>query len=273
VVNAFGAATSSIVTLSVVQGPPVIDVDVTPPFQQVPAGVQVTYLVVVSGTQPFHYQWFLNSTTPIPGSTNSSYTFAAPAGSNSYSVTITNQVGTNNSATAALIGVTNPAPVLTFSGNGAGWTPNGGRGIQFGTNGMTPDSPSPTAPYLPTAPVNLASGHAINVRLYYGQGVLHALLVDATAGATNSTSFNIGDLPAIVGAATAYVGFTGATGGENAIQTISNFRFSYTTPPCSPRHAVGRALSSRGRFRSPASSPCNRARPSLAPGQARARPR
>ncbi len=117
--NAFGAVTSSIVTLSVVQGPPVIDVDITPPFQQVPAGVQVTYLVVVSGTQPFHYQWYLNSTTLIPGATNSSYTVAAPAGSNSYSVTITNSIGMANSATAALIDVTNPAPVVTFSGNGA----------------------------------------------------------------------------------------------------------------------------------------------------------
>ncbi len=35
----------------------------------------------------------------------------------------------------------------------------------------------------------------------------------------------------VIGADSGYVGFTGATGGNNAIQTISNFRFSYTTPP------------------------------------------
>src|SRR5205823_9423985 len=108
---------------------------------------------------------------------------------------------------------------------------NGGVGIQFGTNGMTADSPNPTPPYFSSSPVNLASAHPINVRLYYSQGVFNLLLVDTVTSATYTTIRNMPNLPGIVKGASAYIGFTGATGGLNAIQTISNFRFSYTTPP------------------------------------------
>jgi hypothetical protein len=108
---------------------------------------------------------------------------------------------------------------------------SGGRGIQFGTNGATPASPSPTPPYFSCAPVNLASAHPINVRLFYSQGVVSVKLVDATTGDSFLTSQNIGDLRGIIGSDSAYVGFTAATGGLNAIQTISNFRFSYSTAP------------------------------------------
>ena len=51
------------------------------------------------------------------------------------------------------------------------------------------------------------------------------------------------DIRASAGADTAYVGFTGATGGENSIQTIKNFRFSYTTPPVlSVKHIGANAI-------------------------------
>ena len=108
---------------------------------------------------------------------------------------------------------------------------NGGRGIQFGTNGMTADSPIPTPPYFAPGAVNLASGHPINVRLYFSRGTYYVHLADTTTGDSFLTTFNQGDLRGAIGADSAYVGFTGATGGLNAIQKVSNFRFSYTTPP------------------------------------------
>jgi hypothetical protein len=110
----------------------------------------------------------------------------------------------------------------------------GGIGIQFGTDGLTPDTTPRTAPYFTTAPVNITSGDPIYVQLYYIQNVLTVWMVDTTTRQTFSTSFSVPNLPAIVGAGseeTAYVGFTGGTGGATSTQTVSNFVFSSTTPP------------------------------------------
>jgi hypothetical protein len=107
---------------------------------------------------------------------------------------------------------------------------HGGEGYQFGTDGATPDSDAALGNFQSCAPVNLASGHPILVRFYYDQNVAHLLMVDATAGATFATTLDVPDLTSVVGPS-AFVGFTGGTGGLNAIQTVSNFVFSYTTPP------------------------------------------
>jgi hypothetical protein len=327
VANAYGSATSTPVTLTVVQGPPTIQVDLTPASQQIPIGATVTYDVVVTGSLPFHYQWFRDSSA-VSGATNSAYSFPALSGAHTYSVSVTNNFGPANSATVSVTGVSTPPPVVTFNVSGTGWTTNGnvptagvtngtllltdgnnseaaslfyntpqyiggfaafftyqeadgsapladgatfcvqnssagasaigsaggdlgftgignsaafelniytgangGRGIQFGTNGMTADSPDSTGPYIPTAPVNLGSGHPINVQVYFNQGTYYVHLVDASTEDSFLTTHNLGDMRNAIGADSAYVGFTGATGGLNAIQTISNFRFSYTTPP------------------------------------------
>src|ERR1051326_1674608 len=326
--NFQGSAMTPPATLIVLTGPPQIYRDISPAFQQVPVGVPVTYSVAVNGTEPFHYQWF-HGATAIGGATTSSLTVTTLAGSNTYSVTITNNAGSASSITATLVGLTTPPPVITFSGNGNGWTvnsngvalagfsgnvltltdgtnseassaffntpqyiggfiasftyqeangtapladgstfclqnsaagvnavgagggdlgyfgiensaafemniyngANGGIGIQYGTNGMTADSPTPTQPYFSTAPVSLASGKPINVRLYYNQGALAVQLVDTVSNSTYRTTINAGDIPTATHGASALIGFTGATGGLNSIQKVSNFRFSYTTPP------------------------------------------
>jgi hypothetical protein len=328
--NAYGSAVSSAVTVTVVQGPPQIQVDIVPLDAIVPVGVSVTYSVAVTGTQPFHYQWYLNGTTPIAGATNTSYSAVAQLGTNTYSVTITNAFGPANSAIATLIGVafTSPPPVVSLNTNGTGWTLNGnvtnaaiatnvltltdgsngeiesaffntpqfissfvalftyqeangsapladgttfciqnspagatalgggggelayygitpsaafemniyngspgGIGFQFGANGSTPASPAPTPTYMPTTPLNLASDHPINVRIVVNNGLANVLLVDATTGDSYTASHDFGSLVANFGGGSAYVGFTAATGGLNSIQTISNFRFSYTSTP------------------------------------------
>jgi hypothetical protein len=325
--NAYGTASSPPATLTVVAGPPQIQVDVAPASQQVPVGVPITYSVQVSGTLPFSYQWYLNGTTLIPGATNASYTVIAPTGTTTYSVTIKNSVGQTPSSTATLIGVTTPPPVITLNTSGTDWTLNGnvatagfnnnvltltdntggeaesafyntpqyidgfvafftyqmsatagatpadgttfciqdseagtsalgggggdlayygitnsaalelnlysgahgGSGFQFGTNGMTPDAAVPTAPYMPVSPVNLNSGDPINVWLYCLGGTAYVLLTDTTTSASFSTTLNVGPLRNAIGADTAYIGFTGATGGDESSQMVSNFRFSYTT--------------------------------------------
>jgi hypothetical protein len=108
---------------------------------------------------------------------------------------------------------------------------NGGSGIQFGTNGLTPDTTPSTLPYMPVSPVNLDSGDPINVWLYYLAGTAYVRLTDTTTSASFSTAFNVGPLRNALGADTAYIGFTAGTGGDESTQTVSNFRFSYTTAP------------------------------------------
>jgi hypothetical protein len=109
---------------------------------------------------------------------------------------------------------------------------HGGAGIMFGTDGAVPDTDSTLGNFLSTSPVNLASGDPILVQMYYIENVATISLVDTKTAAAFRTNLTIPDLPAIVGGGsngTAYVGFTAGTGGLNAIQTISNFVFSYTT--------------------------------------------
>jgi hypothetical protein len=329
--NAYGTATSAPVTLTVVQGPPIIQTDVSPLLSQLPVGVPDEFSIGVSGSQPFFYHWYLNS-SPVPGATNSTYTFNATAGTNTYSVIVSNAFGPATSSVATVIGAVGAPPIIGFGdgslwtlnssggagsaypvfvtggglqltdGNGgeaassfyvypqyiggfvasfsyveaAGGSPladgttfivendptgtnalgggggdlgiyginnsaafeiniysgaNGGVGLGYGIDGATPDSPVPTVPYVTSGTVNLASGDVINVWLVFIDGVLHVNLADPTTGATYSGSHNFGDLTPVLGGASGYIGFTGSTGGSDSIQTVSNFQFSYTTPP------------------------------------------
>jgi hypothetical protein len=332
--NVFGSFTSSVVALNILSGQPTLQADINPLLVEVPPGVPITFSVTVTGTEPFAYQW-ANSSGPIAGATDSDYTFDALAGSNNYSVTVTNSVGAVPSSTAVVLGLTNPSPVIGFNGNGSNWTLNqgsgwpgaptnpsivndlltltdgtngenssafydtpeyiggfiasftyvgnggadgvtfciqnstnaadglglnavgggggdlgyagvtpsaalelniysgdhGGTGYLFATGGSTPDSDSTVGNFLSCSPVVLSSGDPIYIQLYYDQDVLDLWFTDTKSKDTFATTMSVPDLPATVGAPSAFVGFTGATGGVNSIQTVSNFVFSYTTPP------------------------------------------
>ncbi len=118
----------------------------------------------------------------------------------------------------AYVGITPSVAVLLNIYSGA----PGGRGIAFMTNGNTPEFSGTT--YSNTAPLNLASGNPIDVTVRYALGVMTLTLVDSTAGTSYKTNVTI-NLPAVVGGTNAYIGFSGATGGINAQQQISNVSF------------------------------------------------
>ena len=100
---------------------------------------------------------------------------------------------------------------------------NGGSKSGFNSNG--------NHTYAPTGAVDITSGHPINVTLLYDGTNVTETLVDPVAGTTFTTGPQaVGPLSAILGQNTAFVGFTGATGGVNANQTISNFSYSTTVP-------------------------------------------
>ncbi len=76
-------------SLAVDAGPPVISVDLNPTNAIYYAGSSNTFTVSVLGSPPFSYQWYQDG-APIGGATNSSFTYAALLGTNTYYCAVTN---------------------------------------------------------------------------------------------------------------------------------------------------------------------------------------
>lgn len=77
-----------------------------------------------------------------------------------------------------------------------------------------------------TSPVNLISGHPINVTLTYDGSELYETLVDTiTSAAFNKTYLILTPIQTVLGANTAYVGITDSSYGYSN-QSFSNFQFT-----------------------------------------------
>lgn len=114
VTNDYGTATAY-ASLSVVLGPPAITTDIQPTNVTVYAGDLVSFSILVSGSQPLYYQWYQDG-SPVAGATNSGYSFAGLAGTNTYYCSVTNAYsysqagGPTYSSTATVVGV--PVPTV-----------------------------------------------------------------------------------------------------------------------------------------------------------------
>jgi len=93
------------------------------------------------------------------------------------------------------------------------------------TNGAMPSVP---AIDLSSTGIDLHSGDTMAVQLVYDGTNLVMTITDTLTLATYSTSFAI-DIPATVGDTTAYVGFTGGTGGLSANQQILSWTYAPTS--------------------------------------------
>ncbi|HZM02596.1 MAG TPA: LamG-like jellyroll fold domain-containing protein [Candidatus Saccharimonadales bacterium] len=100
------------------------------------------------------------------------------------------------------------------------WNMYQGVGYALETGGFVPAGSGFTTP----GSVNLISGDPINVSIYYAYNRMSITFTDAVAVTSYSTNWNV-NLAQVLGANTAYIGFTGADGGSTSIQTISNFTF------------------------------------------------
>jgi hypothetical protein len=99
---------------------------------------------------------------------------------------------------------------------------NSGEGVDstgLYTNGAWPFTP---ASDLTSSGINLHSGDTMSVHLGYDGTTLSMMITDAVANATFSISWPI-NIPGTVGGNTAYVGFTGGTGGLTASQKIESW--------------------------------------------------
>ena len=79
--------------------------------------------------------------------------------------------------------------------------------------------------------INLHSGHVFNVTMTYDGTTLNVTITDTVTGASASQSYVV-NIPNVVGASTAYVGFTGATGDTTADQRILSW--SFASKPAAP---------------------------------------
>jgi len=100
--NSAGSVTSTAATLTVTAVAPSITTQ--PQNQSVTVGASATFTVAAAGTAPLSYQWSRNGTA-ITGATTASYTTPATTladSASSFSVTVTNSVGSITSSAAVL---------------------------------------------------------------------------------------------------------------------------------------------------------------------------
>jgi hypothetical protein len=87
--------------------------------------------------------------------------------------------------------------------------------------------------YLSTLPVDFSTGHPIKFTITYDASAhsLSEMLVDTVVPATTySHTFTGINIASAIGGSSAYVGFTGGTGGLTSTQTISGFEFQSAAP-------------------------------------------
>jgi Bacterial lectin/Immunoglobulin domain len=193
------------------------------------------------------------------GNTVSSAFFSTPVSIDGFTASFVYQDATPNAAPGAG-GADGIAFCLQNDSRGA--TAIGGGGGSLGVSGITPSAEfemniyNPNTPgvsvqlnganggYQRTPPVNIDSGHPIQVVANYtpASGVLAVSLTDLSIGGVFTTNYNVGDLSALVGGHTAYVGFTGADGGVASIQTISNFVYLPPVPSLTAQLAAPNSL-------------------------------
>ncbi len=117
--NAFGSAATTPAGLNLYSNAPVLVTDLSTNVAEAPVDVPIDLFVLAYGLAPVTYQWYENGKA-VPGATNSDYAFSSPSGSNTFSVTIANSLGTVSSSTNTII---TPMPPITLNG-GTNWTVN-----------------------------------------------------------------------------------------------------------------------------------------------------
>jgi hypothetical protein len=111
---------------------------------------------------------------------------------------------------------------------------NDGEGVD--STGLYTNGASPTTPRTDlTGKVDLHSGDTFSVHMVYNGTTLTMTITDGVTGATFTTSWTV-NIPSIVGGNTAFVGFTGGTGGLTASQKIETW--SLVSSAAAPKPAT-----------------------------------
>ncbi len=107
--NSLGSVTSSVIVLTILVPPTITS---QPTNQSVPSGSNAVFTVTATGSAPLAYQWRSNGAN-LAGATGSALTLVnvQPANGGSYSVVVSNSIGSVTSATAVLTVLV--APTIT----------------------------------------------------------------------------------------------------------------------------------------------------------------
>ncbi len=110
------------------------------------------------------------------------------------------------------------------------------------TNGAAPQNVG-SINLTPTG-LDLHSGHVFRANLSYNGTTLSVTITDTQTGTSATQNYTV-NIPSIVGASTAYAGFTGGTGGVTATQNIQSWTFTpaATSSPNAPTGLGGSAAS------------------------------
>jgi hypothetical protein len=222
--NTYGSATSSIANLTVIGAQPLGFNSGTGWTANAGAGgvptISSNLLTLTDGNNGETRSFFFNYPQYI-GGFEASFTYQASGNKAADGITFCLQNDPRGAAAVgggggelAVFGIT-PSCELEFNIYTSSGT---GLGYSLDTNGVIGMNTAP-------GQVSLGSGDPIDVSMYYAQGQLSLTFTDAVAQTSFSTNLVVGSLPNIVKGSTAYVGFTGADGGLNAVQTVSNFTF------------------------------------------------
>jgi hypothetical protein len=104
----------------------------------------------------------------------------------------------------------------------------GGNSTGLYTNGESPSTVADSIDLTPSG-INLLSGSTINAHVVYDGTNLTLTLTD-TSNDTFTHAWPV-NLPTIVGGNTAYIGFTGGTGGNTSSQKVESWTFASTVSP------------------------------------------
>jgi fibronectin-binding autotransporter adhesin len=178
----------------------------------------------------------LTLTTNAGNQARSAFTGAGVSFQNGFTTSFVYTAGGNRAADGFTFTVQNSAPTaIGGGGGGLGYVgiPNSAA-VEFNiyTGGGQPVGTTyavnAAGGYTPSAPVDLASGNPIQITLTYNplDLTITETLVDMVTRSSYTNTFTGVDLPTVVGGTTGFIGFTGATGGAVALQTISNFSFN-----------------------------------------------
>jgi fibronectin type 3 domain-containing protein len=114
------------------------------------------------------------------------------------------------------------------------------------STGLYVNGASPTLPAidLTSTGIELDSGDLMEVAMSYDGTKLTVALTDETTNKGTSQSYVV-NIPQAIGSSTAYVGFTGGTGGLSAVQQILNWSYTpiASTVPAAPSSLTGTVVS------------------------------
>jgi autotransporter-associated beta strand protein len=193
---------------------------------------------VNNGTASVDPEQVLTLTQNTDSQGGSSFSPTGVSVTNGFTTSFVYTVGGNRAADGITFTVQNSSPNALGGGGGQlGYQgiPNSAA-VEFNIyTGQNPPQPvgtnyavGTTGQYISSAPVNLASGNPIAITLTYDPTAqtMSETLLDLVTKATYSNVFTSVDLQSALGGSTGFVGFTGATGGAFALQTVNNFSFN-----------------------------------------------